>query len=145
MWVFKWLIAPVATVLALIIGAVAIGPAVAAAEGHGTPGYFVAKVEQCIKGRCSWTGDFVASDGKVVRHNVSFTGPHGTLYKGARLPALDTGGAGTVYARHGSHDWIGDLATIVVAGIGFGLWAWRVPYRKLRRRVRGDAFLLPNA
>jgi hypothetical protein len=56
-------------------------------------------------------------------------GPHGTLYQGATLAALDTGDPAEVYARHGSRDWMADLAAIVAAGLGFGLWAWLVPYQ----------------
>ena len=44
-----------------------------------------------------------------------------------------------VYARHGSRDWMTDLANIVFGAIGFGLWAWRVPYRTARRRARRNA------
>jgi hypothetical protein len=138
MWVLKWIIFPVATALLLLVGAIQFGPALAAAEGHGTAGYFVAEVENCEKGRCGWTGNFVAPDGRVTLRNVGFMGPHGTLYRGARLAALDTGDGAEVYARHGSHDWMADLAFIVVGVIGFGLWAWRVPYRTARRRVRRD-------
>ena len=32
-----------------------------------------------------------------------------------------------------------DLAYIVFGAIGFGLWAWRVPYRTARRRARRNA------
>jgi hypothetical protein len=138
MWVLKWIIFPVVTALVLLVGATQFGPALAAAEGHGTAGYFVAEVENCDKGRCGWTGNFVAPDGRATLRNVGFMGPHGTLYRGARLAALDTGGAADVYARHGSREWMADLAFIVVGVIGFGLWAWRVPYRTARRRARRD-------
>lgn len=144
-WTLKWLIIPVATVGLVLFGATTIGPALAAAEGHGTPGYFVAEVENCNKSGCGWTGKFVASDGRVTLGNMSFMGPHGTLYRGDRLAALDTGDAAYVYARQGSRNWIADLAFIVVGVIGFGLWAWRVPYRTARRRARDNAFLIPQA
>lgn len=133
MWLLKWLIFPVAAALVLLVGASQFGPALAAAGGHGTAGYFVAEAENCDKGRCGWTGNFVAPDGQVTLRNVGFMGPHGTLYRGARLAALDSGDADEVYARHGSRDWMADLAFIVVGVIGFGLWAWRVPYRTARR------------
>jgi hypothetical protein len=128
----------------ILVGAIQFGPALAAAEGHGTAGHFVAEVENCNNGRCSWTGNFLAPDGRVTIRNVGFMGPHGTLYRGDRLAALDTGDPAGVYARHGSRDWIADLASIVVGVIGFGLWAWRVPYRAPRRRAHRDRFLIPQ-
>jgi hypothetical protein len=141
----RWLILPGATAAMIVAGAIEFGPALAAAEGHGTAGYFVAEVENCNKSRCGWTGNFVVPDGRVTLRKVGFMGPHGTLYRGDRLAALDAGDpAGAVYARHGSRDWIADLASIVVGVIGFGLWAWRVPYRAARRRARRDRFLIPQ-
>lgn len=140
-WVLRWLVFPVATAGLLLVGAIEFGPALAAAEGHGTAGYFVTEVENCGKGGCSWTGNFVAPDGRVTLRNVGFMGPHGILYRGDRLAALDTGEAANVYARHGSRNWIADLAFIVVGVIGFGLWAWRVPYRTARRGARRDRFV----
>lgn len=143
-WVLKWLTLPVLGAVLILAGAIQFRPALAAAGGHGTAGYFVAEVEQCTKGNCGWTGNFMTPDGRVTLRNVSFMGPHGTLYRGARLAALDTGDAASVYARHGSRNWIADLAMMVIGTIGFGLWLWRVPYRTARRRVRRDASLIPQ-
>ncbi len=136
MWVLKWIVFPAAAVFMLVASAIQFGPALAAAEGRGTAGYFVAETENCSKDGCFWSGNFVASDGRVTLRNVGFMGPHGTFYQGARFAALDTGDTARVYARHGSRDWMADLAGIVVGVIGFGLWAWRVPYRTARRRAR---------
>lgn len=142
MGALKWVVFPAATVFMLVAGAIQFGPALAAAEGHGTAGYFVAETENCSKDGCNWTGNFVAPDGRVTLRNVGFMGPHGTLYQGAKFAALDTGDTARVYARHGSRDWMTDLACIVFGVIGFGLWAWRVPYRTARRwarrNVQGD-------
>lgn len=138
----KWLVFPVATAGLLLAGAIQLGPALAAAGGHGTAGYFVAEVENCSKYGCGWTGNFVAPDGRVTLRNVGFMGPHSPLYRGDRLAALDTGDAANVYARQGSRNWIADLAFIVIGAIGSGLWAWRVPYQTARRRARRDQFLI---
>jgi len=142
--VLKWLVFPVAIACLLLVGTVQLGPALAAAGGHGTAGYFVAEVESCDKYGCSWTGNFVVPDGRVTLRNVGFMGPHGSLYQGDRVAALDTGDPSNVYARKGSRNWIADLAFIIVGAIGFGLWAWRVPYRTARRRARRDRFLVPQ-
>jgi hypothetical protein len=140
----KSLILPGGTAAIIVAGAIGLGPALAAAEGHGTTGYFVAEFQNCNKSDCGWSGNFMTSDGQVTRLNVGFQGPHGTLHAGDRLAALDTGDPSGVYARHGSRDWIGDLAAIVVGAIGFGLWAWRVPYRAARRRAHRDIPLTPD-
>lgn len=137
-WVFKWVIIPFGTAAFVIAGGVEIGPALAAAEGHGTLGYFVAETENCSKYGCGWTGTFVTLGNQATRLNVDFSGPHGAFYRGDRVPAIDTGGPDGVFARHGSAGWVGDLALIIVGAIGFGLWSWRVPYRIVRRRLRGD-------
>jgi hypothetical protein len=141
-WVLKWVFIPLGAAALLIAGAVQFGPALAAARGHGTTGYFVAEVEHCGRGGCGWTGEFVVPDGRVTLQNVSFLGPHGTLYRGDWLEAMDAGNPGAVYARHGSRDWLADLAMIIVGSLGFGLWARLVLYRRVRRRARRDAFLI---
>jgi hypothetical protein len=84
MWGLKWFVFPAALIFMLVAGAIRFGPALAAAEGHGTAG----------------------------------------------------GDTARVYARHGSRDWTADLAYVAFGGIGLGLWAWRVPYRATRSRVR---------
>lgn len=60
------------------------------------------------------------------------------------LAALDTGEPGAVFARHGSRDWIGDLALMIAGALILRLRTWRVPYRIARRRARRDAFLIPE-
>jgi hypothetical protein len=120
----------------LLLGAEDIGPALDAAGGHGTRGFFVAEVYSCYHRSCNWTGNFELPDGQITLRNVSFDGPHGDLHRGSMVPAIDTGGPGTVFARSGSTAWIRDLGVIIVAAIGLGLWAWFVPVRSLRRRRR---------
>ena len=132
----KWIVFPAAAIFMLVAGTIQFGPALGAAQGHGTAGYFVAETENCSKDGCNWTGNFVAPDGQVTLRNVGFIGPHGTLYRGARLAALETGDTAKVYAAHGSRDWMADLAGIVFGVIGFGLWAWCVPYRTARLWAR---------
>ena len=132
----KWIVFPAAAIFMLVAGTIQFGPALGAAQGHATAGYFVAETENCSKDGCNWTGNFVAPDGQVTLRNVGFIGPHGTLYRGARLAALETGDTAKVYAAHGSRDWMADLAGIVFGVIGFSLWAWCVPYRTARLWAR---------
>ena len=140
-WVMEWILVPVAAALVVLTGAFSFGPALAAAREHGTEGYFVAEAENCFRGSCGWVGDFVTPDGRVMLRRVQFMGPHGSLYRGARLAALDTGGHGEVYARRGSRDWMTDLAAIVGGGVVFGFWAWRVPYGTAREQARRSGSL----
>jgi hypothetical protein len=139
----KWVFFPLCVGALLFVGAIQIGPAIAAAEGHGTAGYFVAEAEICSSkyGCHGWSGDFVAPDGRVLHRNVNFMGPHGALRRGDRLAALDTGDASHfVYARRGDYYWIADLAMIIVGALGAGLWAWLVPIRTMRHRAGSSAF-----
>jgi len=39
-----------------------IGPALNAANGHGTKGYFTAVYQHCYKGACTWSGSFSLPD-----------------------------------------------------------------------------------
>jgi hypothetical protein len=121
----------------VVTGANRFGPALAAAEGHGTPGYFVATTENCSKDGCSWAGHFMTADGRIILRDVGLKGPQGPMYPGDRIAALDTGADGAVFARHGERNWMADLALIVAGAIAFGLWSWRVPWRTARRRLVG--------
>jgi hypothetical protein len=132
----KWIFIPAAIAFVILQCAIEFGPARAAAGGQGTAGYFVAETEHCSNGTCGWSGDFVTPDGRVTRRNVHFAGHPGTLFQGARLAALDTGGPDEVYARQGSRRWSEDLVGLVLSSIGLGIWAWRVPYRTARRARR---------
>src|SRR6266567_4975646 len=62
---------PVANVIKLVAGTalvvfmgVSIGPALSAAQGHGTRGFFVAQTESCGRHGCTWTGKFRLPDGQ---------------------------------------------------------------------------------
>ena len=124
---------PVANVIKLVAGTalvvfmgVSIGPALSAAQGHGTRGYFVAQAESCGRHGCTWSGKFRLPDGQVTRGGVNFDGGYSGMHVGSVVPALDTGAFSGVFPRHGSDDWLTDLAAGVfgIGIIGRTIWAW---------------------
>jgi hypothetical protein len=125
---------PVIGLSALVGGAISIVPAVRAAAGHGTRGYFVAGSEFCGRYGCSWAGEFKLPGGRVTRRDVTFDGSHHGMRVGSVVPALDTGDASDVFPRHGSRRWIADVLMTPAGAAVLVLWVWRVPLRAIRRR-----------
>jgi len=114
--------------LGIVIGGVLdIGPALNAAHGQGVHGSWVARQQICSRGNCSWTGDFLLSNGTEARENVGYQGNLPSVHAGLRVPALDTGASGEVYPVKGTNQWIIDLACII-GGTGclvvIGGWRW---------------------
>jgi len=110
----------------LVFGAVSIGPAISAAEGHGTKGYFVAQSQTCRRHGCTWPGEFRLPDGQVTRTGVGFEGSDPSMQVGTVLPALDTGDISNVFPRQGDTTWLFDLA-MVLGGtglIGYQIVTW---------------------
>ncbi len=142
-WAFRWVIVPAVAILLIIVGAMGIGPAAAAALGHGTRGYFVPEQLRCGSG-CSWLGDFMLPGGRITRYDVSLDNPHGPLSLDQPVPALDTGAQGTVFPPNGGRLWILFLIELVAGTAIAGLWTWRVLVRRLWRRRRVPDFLMPR-
>jgi hypothetical protein len=106
----------------LLGGALNIGPAISAAEGHGTHGYYIARDYYCT-GRhssyCQWKGDFATRPGgPAVRTDVEFKGhlPAG-IHAGEVVPAVDAGSPFEVFQPGNRAAWLGALALIVLGGI----------------------------
>ena len=116
-----------------------IGPALSAAQGHGTRGYFVAQTQSCDRHDCTWSGEFMLQGGQVTRHGVTFDGSYPGMRAGSVVPALDTGDFSGVFPRHGSASWFGDLVAglLGIGLIGQVIWAWA-------RRRRG-VFRVPGS
>jgi hypothetical protein len=106
--------------------ATSVGLAVRAADGGGTPGYFLATSESCHpREGCTWYGDFRLPGGRVVRTDVMLSDAPGDLETGARVAARDVGdndtfsdGAGAVYPAHDPGAWA-DAVIRLVLGAGF--------------------------
>jgi hypothetical protein len=98
-----------------------IGPAIGAAENHGTPGYFVAQGQRCGKTSCTWYGEFELSGGAVARSSTAFYGSDAGMTEGTTVAAVDTGDPFGVYKQHGSRQWI---ETLIILLIGVSLLGW---------------------
>jgi hypothetical protein len=131
------LLIPVLAVVAIVGGSTDIGPAVKAARGIGTHGYFVARTETCHRGSCNWTGDFRTAGGAVTRTGIKFDGGQSGMRAGSAVPALDSGGHSAVFPPTGSHEWIADLAALLGGTAVLAAWIWIVPARAIRRRRAG--------
>jgi len=97
-----WLVVAAAL---FVYAAIGLGPAISAAAGHGTAGYFVAQNEVC-QHSCLWKGEFELPDGQVTRVGVEYGGDESGMHAGTKVQALDTGAVFLVFARHGDNSWI---------------------------------------
>jgi len=121
------IVIPAGLAVLAVAGALATYRAVLAAEGDGTKGYFVS-----VRGT---QGDFRLPDGRITRRHVTFADPASRLRRGAVIPALDTGDASNVFARHGSRYWETDASILAVVLAASGAWIVLVPVRSRRRRA----------
>lgn len=111
--------------MAIVAMAFAIGPAISAARGHGTPGWFTGATQQCLRRLgCSWTGTFVSTRGHQVVPGVRYDGslPAGTP-PAARIPAVYPG-LHAVFPAHGSYYWLPAILLMLLVGgaVAFLLW-----------------------
>ena len=115
-----------AAVAMVLFMAARFGPAISAADRHGTRGYFVAQSESCARQDRTWSGRFRLPDGKVTRQDVSFDGAYRGMLAGSVVPALDAADFADVFRRPGSYQWLEDLAIAVsgIALIGRATRAW---------------------
>jgi hypothetical protein len=121
----------------LVDGALGIGPAVAALEGHGTRGTFTATSQACGHGNCTWVGTF-QPDNTTIEGSLDarIYGNHdpGTGYS---IPAIDTGDGTYVYPIGGGGAWKGSAAELVIGGATLPPAMWYVilrPWRRKRKR-----------
>ena len=111
--------------MAIVAVAFAIGPAISAARGHGTPGWFTDANQQCLRRLgCSWVGTFLSKSGHQVVPGVSYDGslPLDTAPT-SRIPAIYPG-LHAVFPPHGSYYWVPAvlLALLVGGAVAFLLW-----------------------
>jgi hypothetical protein len=141
-WPGRWLrrislevVLPLIGLVMLIVGGIEIGPAYAAAHGHGTLGYFIAlRTDACKQpSNCSWDGNFISENGQDVRRNVQLDGTWTGVGTGTRIPALDSGAPGVVFPRTGSERWQEDIEWLAMGTLIMVPWLWFIPGRRLRR------------
>jgi hypothetical protein len=118
-WLFVMAVFLPVLFLVILIGAPRdFRPAWRAHRGEGVPGVFVALNRSCSRS-CSWTGDFTSDAGGKVQRDVLLLGGRPRAV-GERIPALDSGGGGVVYARSGNSEWV---AIPIVTAAAFGYLA----------------------
>ncbi len=133
-------ILPVAGLVMVVVGAIEIGPAYAAAHGHGTLGYFTAVSRgDCVRENdCTWTGTFASLNLRDLRNNVRMDGSWAYVEPGTTIPALDSGDPFVVFPRHGSTRWHEDVSFLAIGGTILVTWllvAGRRLWRSRRRAV----------
>ena len=128
----------------LVYGGIGLGPAVSAAQGHGTRGYFVAQSESCDSHNvCTWSGEFKLPNGTVARTNVGFVGSDSAMVQGTVIAALDTGDPTSVYQADSSDQWI-QPAVFLLMGVLLLLGFGRMHLLAFRRRARRPSYDLPG-
>jgi hypothetical protein len=122
---------------AVYTGATGLGPAIRAARGVGSVGYFIPRSQSCGRS-CSWTGNFRLPDGTVARRNVVLYDASVSAVKaGVPVAARDSGGHG-VFPRHDPGAW--GTSTLLVYGGVWGIVLMPAPFVVMwRRRARFTA------
>jgi hypothetical protein len=123
--------------MAIVAAGFAIGPAISAARGDGTPGWFTDASQQCFRrAGCSWVGTFVSKNGHQVVPGVDYDGtlPPSTS-PGERIPAIYPG-SHAVFAPHGSYYWIPALLLMLLVGVAVALFLWISPLGSGPARTR---------
>lgn len=119
-------------VACLLQGLAGVRPALRAAEGAGTAGFFVPRSEACGKS-CTWYGDFRLPDGLVTLRNVTLADAGAAVAVGVPVSARDTGGNGTVYPRHDPSGWAGPMIEFVMGVLISALFLILVAGQWVRR------------
>jgi len=122
-----------------------IAPAIRAGLHDGTRGEWVATTQKCVHKACTWQGNFVLADGHVQQTATEYDGELSTaVHAGTSVPALYTGGSGTVFPANGSDLWISLLVALLLSALGL-YWAahrWVLGY--FRQRREPDAITAPR-
>ena len=128
-----FVLAGLAAVGALVIAPFALGPAIRAAHGTGTPGVFTAQDQLCTRAGCIWDGTFRSDHGTILQADYGDAAPPGT-HPGSSFPALWPGGSNDVYAAHGSTGWVQIVLVEVGALVLLAALVWYGPIRYIRKR-----------
>jgi hypothetical protein len=102
-------------------------PALRVEFGHRTPGTFTAQRLDCRpdnsfgrgphKPICSWHGEFVSTDGRIRRDDVTLpVADKSDLQEGGAVRVVDIGDSREVF-RPGSHRWVMILGFMLLFGM----------------------------
>jgi hypothetical protein len=110
-----------------------LGPAVQAAHGGRTAGYFIPQRETTGRG-AAWYGEFRLPDGDVTRRDVGIQDlPVSAVHAGVPVAARDTGDPAGVYPRDDPGAWHYPADVAVMTGWFYG-WALVLVIRAAARR-----------
>ena len=124
--------------------AASVGLAFRAADGAGTPGYFIPQSKSCDpKSGCTWYGEFRLPDGRAARTGVTIADtPSGDLQTGAPVAATDVGdndtsngGSGVVFPAHDPGAW-SSTVTDLVRSVGWAAMLLSLLLGQVLRRPR---------
>jgi hypothetical protein len=130
--------------LFLYFAVTGLGPAIRAARGEGTLGYFIPQQETTGKG-ATWYGEFRLPDGTITLRNVNIEDlPVSAMQAGVPVAARDTGyseatfppGTQAVFPRDDPGAWHLPANLAVVAAWSY-VWAFVIIIRKGIRLRRG--------
>jgi hypothetical protein len=122
--------------VAIVYGVVELGPAIRAATGAGTRGWFVAQQMTCENPGCHWGGSFESLGRHVILRNVSYADADPAMRTGSVVPALFPGGGDLVYAPGGSAGWVEPAVFLLLGTAVIAALLWYGPVRHVRRRLR---------
>lgn len=104
-----------AGIVVMGMGGAEIGPAVRAASGDGTAGYYIPQHQSTGRGAL-WSGEFRLPDGTVLIQDTGILDVSpGTLRAGVPVAARDTGNGNGVYPRDDPYAWHGPAAFLATA------------------------------
>ncbi|WP_169946706.1 hypothetical protein [Microbispora sp. H11081] len=121
-----------------------IGTVVRAARADGVPGSFTAKRVECVEHpgheSCTWSGDFLSTDGAVRKTDIALYGAdREMLREGQVTAAVDVGRENRVYGPGGSMEWVFTAVLLLAAlGILYAAYSRLVRYL-LRARTPATA------
>ena len=123
----------------LLSGLADLGPALAASDGHGTPGTFTVTSQQCEQKDCNWLGTFQPNNPMIQGWLGMQIWGNSASGIGAKVAAVDTGDYTYVYPPGGGGAWETSMTEVVagsvleLAAVG-GVIVW--PLYRRRRRPR---------
>jgi hypothetical protein len=121
---------------AIAYGVIELGPAIRAATGAGTRGWFTPHQMACDSAGCQWGGSFESVGRHLILRNVSYADADPAMRAGSVVPALFPGGGDLVYAPRGSAGWVEPAVFLLLGTAVIVALLWYGPVRHVRRGLR---------
>jgi hypothetical protein len=121
---------------AIAYGAVELVPAIRAATGAGTRGWFTAHQFACGLRGCHWGGSFEPAGQHPILRDVSYADADRAMRAGSVVPALLPGSGDFVYAPRGSSGWVAPTVFLLLGAAVVAAVLWYGVLRNVRRSLR---------